>query len=207
MRDAPRPDAAPAANDAPPRSNLLPAGRGGCALRVLVGVAVLIAIVVAIGTIFDQGENADQPVHGYDAGPLTAYPPGSVNYAEAQHLYIVRLPDGGVVALYDRSTEQQELGGSDCRVTYDETAGIGTLEPLPGTQGAFVEDCNNARTVWRVDGKLAFGSGYGDLDRFDTSVNGGGELIVDTSARTCTRSRGVIGIKPFDLKSCGAPEG
>lgn len=183
----------------------LPWGRGGCALRVLFGIGVLVAIVVAIGTIFDEGDSADQPVHGYDAGPAAAYPPGSVNYAEAEHLYIVRLADSSVVALYDRSTKQQELDGANCRVMYDETAGIGTLEPLPGVQGAFVEDCNNARTVWRVDGTFAFGSGYGALDRFSTRITAKGELVVDTSARTCTRSRGVIGVEPFDVKPCGAP--
>ena len=180
-------------------------GRGGCLLRVLIAIAVPVAVVVAIGTIFNQGDNADQPVHGYEAGPAGAYAPGSVTYFEQQHFYIVHLHDGGFVALYDRASKQQELGG-DCRVSYDETAGVGTLDPLPGTIGAFVEECNSSRSVWRVDGMFAFGSGYGDLDRFGARVNPSGDLIIDTDSRTCTRSRGVIGVEPFDVKRCGKPD-
>ena len=41
-------------------------------------------------------------------------------------------------------------------------------------------------------------------DRFGTSVDGAGHLIVDTSSRTCTRSRGVIGVPPFDERTCGS---
>ena len=110
------------------------------------------------------------------------------------------------MALYDRSSRQQELKG-DCRVHYEDAAGIGTLEPLPDTAGALVEECNNTRAVWRVDGKFSFGSSYGDLDRLDVHVaqpsGVQGDVIVDTESRSCTRSRGVIGIEPFDVRRCG----
>ena len=179
---------------------------GGCLLRVVIALAVLTGIVVVIGTIFNQGDNANQPVNGFIAGNETSFPPGSVNYFEQQHFFLVNVPGTGLLALYDRSARQQELGG-DCRVRYDETAGIGTLDPLPGTRGAFVEDCNGVRSVWRVDGVFAFGGSYGDLDRFDVSVTQPagvhGDVIVDTSSRTCTRSRGVLGIPPFDVRRCG----
>ncbi len=58
--------------------------------------------------------------------------------------------------------------------------------------------------MWRADGAFAFGADYGNLDRFNTSVDGAGHLIVDTSSRSCTRSRGVIGVPPFDEKTCGS---
>lgn len=174
----------------------------GCLLRVGIAIVVLVGVVVAIGTIFNQGDNADQPVQGFVAGTAPALPPGSVNYFEQEHIFLTHLPNGQFVALYDRSSRQQELHG-DCRVRYDETAGIGTLEPIPGTTGAFVEECNNARAVWRIDGQFSFGNSYGDLDRFDVRTDAQGRVIVDTTSRTCTRSRGVIGIPPFVVRRCG----
>jgi len=172
--------------------------RLGCLARIAVVVLVLVGVVVAIGEIFDQGPNAGQPVRGYDAGPLDAYQPATVNYLELQHIYVVRLPDGSVLALYDRSAKQQELDG-DCRVRYDETAQPTLVE---GPSGAFVEDCDELRTAWRVDGTLASGAGYGDLDRFDTRVDAQGRLIIDTESRSCTRSRGVAGVPPYDSTRC-----
>jgi hypothetical protein len=180
-------------------------GRAGCLLRAGVAILVAIGIVVAIGTVFNEGDNADQPVHGFVAGKADALPPGSVNYFEQQHIFLTHLPDGEYIALYDRSTRQQELNG-DCRVHYEDTAGIGTLDPLPGVRGALVEDCNNARSVWRVDGEFAFGNGYGDLDRLNTRIDAQGQIVVDTDSRSCTRSRGVIGIAPFDVRRCGKPD-
>lgn len=178
---------------------------GGCLLRAGIAIVVLTAIVVAIGTIFNEGDNADQPVRGFVAGTADALPPGSVNYFEQEHIFLTHLPDGQFVALYDRSPRQQELNGT-CRIHYEETAGIGTLAPIAGTTGAFVEDCDNARAVWRVDGKRSFGNSYGDLDRLDVRTDAQGRVIVDTESRTCTRSRGVIGIAPFDVRRCGKPE-
>lgn len=175
--------------------------RFGCLARVAVAVLVLAGVVVAIGEIFDQGPNAGQPVHGYDAGPLDAYQPATVSYLDLQHLYVVRLANGGVLALYDRSARQQELDG-DCRVRYDETASIAGAPAVPELPGAFVEDCEDLRTVWRIDGTLASGAGYGDLDRFDAQVDAQGRLIINTASRSCTRSRGVPGVPPYDSERC-----
>ncbi len=180
-------------------------GAGGCLLRVGIGIAVLTGIVVAIGTIFNEGDDADQPVQGFVLGAIDALPSGSVNYFEQEHIFLTHLPSGEFIALYDRSSRQQELNG-DCRVHYEDAAGIGTLMPIAGTTGALVEDCNNARAVWRVDGKFSFGNSYGDLDRLNVRTDGAGKVIVDTDSRTCTRSRGVIGIAPFDVRTCGKPE-
>ena len=177
--------------------------RFGCLARIAAAALVLTAIVVAIGFLFDQGRDAKQPARGYDAGPAAAYKPATVVYLEPQHLYIVRLEDGGFLTLYDKSSKQQELR-SDCRVTFDDSATTGNLDPLPGISGGLVENCDVLRAVWRADGVFAFGASYGDLDRFPTSVDGNGNLIVDTTTRTCTRSRGVIGVPPFDERTCGS---
>jgi len=172
----------------------------GCLVRLAVAAAIVVGVVVAIGTIFDQGDSA-RPVRGYNAGPAEAYQPATVNYIEQTHAYIVRLADGAYLALYDKPAKQQELR-NDCRVSFIDDAGIGTLELLPGIKGAFVEQCGDARAVWRADGAFAFGAGYGDLDRFGTRIDAEGDLIIDTDNRTCTRSRGATGLPPFDVRTC-----
>jgi hypothetical protein len=177
--------------------------RFGCLPRVAAFALIGTAIVVGIGFLFDQGDSARQPDHTYDAGPASAYQSGTVVYAEAQHLYVVRLKAGDFMALYDKSPKQQELR-SDCRVTFDDSATTGMLDPLPGLTGGFVENCSGMHAVWRADGVFAFGASYGNLDRFPASVDGNGHLIIDTSTRTCTRSRGVIGVPPFDAGTCGS---
>lgn len=177
--------------------------RLGCLVRLAAAVLVVVAIVVAIGFLFDQGSDSVERDRGYDAGAASDYQDASVVYAEPQHLFVVRLPDGTFIALYDKSSKQQELR-SDCRLAFEDAASTGNLAPLPGIAGAFVENCEGRRAVWRADGVFAFGAGYGNLDRFDTSVDAAGHLIVDTTTRTCTRSRGVIGVPPFDERRCGS---
>lgn len=173
----------------------------GCLLPLVIVVALLAGVVTAIGLIFDQGDSAEQPLRGFDAGPADAYQRADLVFHDADHAYVVRLDDGSFIALYDKSSRQQELKG-DCRIMYDETALLGALQQLPGFKGAFVEDCEDNRTVWRVDGQFAFGGGYGDMDRFDTQVNGDGRLIVKTKTRSCTRSAGVAGVPPYRPARC-----
>lgn len=172
----------------------------GCALRVFVVLAVLTAIGLAIGFAFDN-DNANIPTDDVNAGPAENYLRGDVSYLGTEHVYIVRLEDGTLLAIYDLSPKQQELN-SGCRLAFDERAQLGTLEQLPGFEGAFVEECDGARAVWRADGMRAFGSGYGNLDQFPTSTNDQGELIIDTSKRSCTRSRGAPGVPPFNETTC-----
>jgi len=177
-------------------------GRRGCLVWIVAVAALAVVLFFAIGLYFDEGDDASQPARGFDAGPASAYEIASISYFEAQHFFITRLQDGTFIALYDKSTKQQELGGG-CRVAYQEGATLGTASQLPGMTGALAEECEQARTVWRVDGTFAFGSGYGDLDRFDTRIDAAGRLIVETASRSCTRSRGVIGVAPFDAERCG----
>ncbi len=178
--------------------------RTGCFLRAGAIIAVAVAAMFVVGA-FCAGSGDDRVANTYDAGPASAYEDASITALEPQHLLIVRLPDGEFRVFYDISSRQQELGG-DCRVVYDPAAGTGALPQIDGMTGALVEDCNDSRAVWRVDGRFAFGNGYGDLDRYDARTDDRGHLVVDLDARTCTRSRGVIGVAPFDVKRCDAGE-
>ena len=184
----------------PPRR--LPA-LGGCLVRGLAVIVAAIVLVVVIGETFDQGRKAGAPPQGFTVPGLAEdYERGDVNYFDLEHVFVVRFPDGTFRAYYDRSSKRQELGG-DCRIEYHEMALPGRLEQITGMRGAFVEECEGVRAVWRVDGRLATTSSYGDLNRFATRITDDGELFVDTSERNCTQSVGVPGIEPFEEKTCG----
>lgn len=179
-------------------------GRSGCLIRGAIAFAAIVGLIVLVGETFDQGDDADQPARGLNAGPADEYARGDVNQFESEHVLLTRLADGEFLAFYDRSPRAQELSIDGCRVFFDETASLGTLDPLPDIEGAFVEDCNDARTVWRADGVFAFGAGYAGvpLDSFETNLNDAGELIVDTRNRRCTQSLGAPGIPPFVERTC-----
>ena len=172
----------------------------GCLRWALAAVAVVVAIFVVLGLII--GGDGDGSGGGtVDAGPAESYQRGDTTHLEQQHIFITRLEDGSFVALYDRPARQQELDG-DCRVRYSDEASLGPLLQLPGFTGGLVEDCDDTLTGWRADGTYAFGPGYGDLDRFESQVDARGNLLIETDERTCTRSRGVPGIPPFDTRIC-----
>lgn len=175
----------------------------GCIVRVVGVLALLIAAVVLL--IEFGPDSTGNPVDEFVAGPAEEFARADVNEFEQENVFLVRYADGSFRAFSNKSAKQQELGG-DCRIGFDETALPGTLEQTPGMAGAFVEECEDKRAVWRVDGAFAFGANYGNLDEFQTRTSDTGDLIVITETRTCTRSVGVIGIEPFEVRQCdGAP--
>jgi hypothetical protein len=187
----------------------LPPWRRACSVGCVLwgaGVAIVLStvfIILGLATGGDDGGSAG--AGGFNAGPATGYAFADVNEFDEERLFLVRLPDGEFRAFSNLSARQQELGGS-CRIYFDEAAQPGNIAQVTGMRGAFIEDCENTRTVWRVDGVLAFGAGYGDLDRFPVNVDQAGDLRIDTSERTCTRSKGVPGIPPFETRTCqGSP--
>jgi hypothetical protein len=181
-------------------------GRFGCLTRIALAIAAAIALIIVIGETFDQGDSAKRPSTSYDAGPAENYLRGDLSEVPPEHLWIVRLEDGEFIALYNKSPRQQQLG-SQCRVRFDENAQLLGLPQLPGFSGAFREECEGLTATWRADGRFAGGAGYGDLDRFETSIDDNGHLIVTTNSRTCTKSRGVPGLPPYDVQTCrGRPD-
>jgi hypothetical protein len=178
--------------------------RLGCLARIVLAIAAAVALIVIIGETFDQGDSAKPPSSNVNAGAADVYPPGDLSYLEIDHVFVVRLEDGEYLALYDQSPKQQGLRSS-CRVRFDENAQLIGLPQLPGFSGAFVEECEGLLATWRADGTFAGGAGYGDLDRFETEIADDGDLIIKISRRTCTKSRGVNGLPPYDIVSCGKP--
>jgi cytochrome b6-f complex iron-sulfur subunit len=98
----------------------------------------------------------------FNLGSYDQYPPGSVTPVEGGRFYLVRLEDGGLLALYRRCTH---LG---CAVPYD-----------PGA-GEFVCPCHGS--AFTTGGDVLNPPAPRPLDMFSLSVNDAGEIVVDTSS-------------------------
>ena len=97
----------------------------------------------------------------FNLGSPEQYPPGSVTPVENGRFYLVRLEDGGMLALYYRCSH---LG---CTVPYE-----------PAT-GQFVCPCHGS--AFSQDGDVLNEPAPRPLDMFALAINNEGEIEVDTS--------------------------
>jgi cytochrome b6-f complex iron-sulfur subunit len=109
---------------------------------------------------------APQSVEGefggvFNLGDPAQYPAGSVTPVEAGRFYLVRLPEGGFLAVYRRCTH---LG---CSVPFDQ-----------GT-GQFVCPCHGS--AFTMEGDVQNAPAPRPLDLFPVSITDQGTLQVDTS--------------------------
>ena len=112
---------------------------------------------------------APRPTEGkfggvFNLGDQKQFPAGSVTPVEAGRFYLVHLQEGGFIATYRRCTH---LG---CAVPYD-----------PG-KGQFICPCHGS--AFEGDGEVLNPPAPRPLDLFQLTINGEGEIIVDTSALT-----------------------
>jgi cytochrome b6-f complex iron-sulfur subunit len=98
----------------------------------------------------------------FNLGHFDQYPAGSVTPVEAGRFYLVRLKDGGFLAVYRRCTH---LG---CAVPYDPAS------------GQFVCPCHGS--AFTAEGDVLNPPAPRPLDLFQLSINESGEILVDTSA-------------------------
>ena len=103
-----------------------------------------------------EGEFGGQIV----AGKVDDFPPGSVSHISNGRFYLVRLADGGFLALYQRCTH---LG---CNVPWDQA------------QGAFICPCHNSQ--FTTQGELVNPPAPRPLDLFQITIQDD-QVIVDTS--------------------------
>jgi cytochrome b6-f complex iron-sulfur subunit len=96
----------------------------------------------------------------FNLGSPDQYPVGSVTPVEAGRFYLVRLDDGGFLAIYRRCTH---LG---CAVPFDQ-----------GT-GEFVCPCHGS--AFTADGDVLNPPAPRPLDLFALSINADAEIVVDT---------------------------
>lgn len=127
-----------------------------------------------------------------------AYGPGTVQFVGAHNLYIARLPGGAFLALADLDAANRANPARRCRV-YPIPAADPALPALldryrgrlsteaRGSTLIFREDCNGA--LYDFTGIRLDADGP-NLDRYPTSIDTDGYLVVDTSRRTCTARSG-----------------
>lgn len=96
----------------------------------------------------------------FNLGPAADFPIGSVTPVEAGRFYIVRLPDGGYLAVYRRCTH------------------LGCAVPFEPESGQFVCPCHGS--AFTMDGDVLNAPAPRPLDLFALSINDIGEIIVDT---------------------------
>ncbi len=96
----------------------------------------------------------------FNLGPVENFPPGSVTHITNGRFYLVRLTDGGLLALYHRCTH---LG---CTVPYDQEA------------GAFICPCHSSQ--FDLQGEVQNPPAPRPLDLFAVQVEEG-EILVDTA--------------------------
>jgi cytochrome b6-f complex iron-sulfur subunit len=94
------------------------------------------------------------------AGNVEDFPPGSVSHIPNGRFYLVRLADGGFLALYQRCTH---LG---CNVPWDQP------------QGAFICPCHNSK--FTIEGEVVNPPAPRPLDLFPISIQDN-QVTVDTS--------------------------
>lgn len=97
----------------------------------------------------------------FNLGNYDQYPPGSVTPVESGRFYLVRLENGGFLAIYRRCTH---LG---CAVPFDQAL------------GKFVCPCHGS--AFTTEGDVLNQPAPRPLDLFQLSINDDGQVIVDTS--------------------------
>jgi cytochrome b6-f complex iron-sulfur subunit len=98
----------------------------------------------------------------FNLGSYEQYPAGSVTPVETRRFYLVRLPEGGFLAVYRRCTH---LG---CAVPYDPSV------------SKFICPCHGSG--FTMDGDVLNEPAPRPLDLFPLSINESGEIVVDTSS-------------------------
>ncbi len=98
----------------------------------------------------------------FDLGPVDGFPLGSVTPITSGRFYLVRLQDGGFLALYQKCTH------------------LGCAVPWEPQQGRFVCPCH--ASAFEMDGQLVNPPAPRPLDRFLVTINEG-TVSVDTGQR------------------------
>jgi cytochrome b6-f complex iron-sulfur subunit len=134
-------------------------------LNILLGGAGALAALELsfVGLRFFAPRVADGEFGGiFNLGSPEQYPPGSVTPVENGRFYLVRLEDGGMLALYYRCSH---LG---CTVPYEPATSL------------FVCPCHGSE--FSQDGDVLNEPAPRPLDMFALMINDAGEIEVDTSS-------------------------
>lgn len=98
----------------------------------------------------------------FEMGPVEDFPPGSVTPVTNGRFYLVRQPDGGFLALYQKCTH------------------LGCAVPWEPEHGQFVCPCH--ASAFEIDGEVINPPAPRPLDRFPVTISDG-MVVVDTGER------------------------
>lgn len=128
----------------------------------LLAGATAVSELTLTGLSFLAPRSSDGEFGGvFDLGDPTQYPAGSVTPVEAGRFYLVRLEDGGFLAIYRRCTH------------------LGCAVPFEPSKGQFVCPCHGS--AFTDEGDVLNAPAPRPLDLFEMSVSESGGLLVDTS--------------------------
>lgn len=96
----------------------------------------------------------------FNVGNVEDFPPGSVTPFNAGRFYLVRQVDGGFLALYRKCTH------------------LGCAVPWEQAEGKFVCPCHASE--FEADGDVLNAPAPRPLDRFQITIDGTGNILVDT---------------------------
>lgn len=180
----------------PERVHLRPVVLTLALISIFFGVVALVLYFKPFG---DSPPAGKPELDVFAAGPVEAFPPGTVAYFEKEHVYLVRFVDGAFLALYDLSpaAQAQVTQGGDavleCRTILTQGNEVAALLGADvGTRGfastGFVDACTGA--VWDAEGTHVGGPIGGRLDRFPIAVIN--DIVrIDLAERRCESEAGV----------------
>jgi hypothetical protein len=161
---------------------------------LFLGLAAILTFFGAVGLVLylKPGGETPAPAAIFVAGPLEGFEPGTATYFKSEHVHVVRLMDGGLVAIYDLGPRMQALFQEtgdrhwlDCRAEYatdefDLTVG----QPMPAgfADKVLREPCHGS--TWDITGVRLYGPTSGSLDRFPVAVVEG-IVQVNVANRRC----------------------
>lgn len=165
-------------------------------VRVLVlGLSAILVFFSAVGLFLYLKPGGDAPTPKelpvFVAGPLEGFEPGTVSYFRLEHVYVIRMQDEALLALYDLApnvqalVKQGEETALECRAQFieDENGLTSFGNPPRGFEDmVFWEPCQG--NVWDAAGRHLSGPAEADMDRFPLGVVDG-VVRVDVSNRRC----------------------
>ncbi len=125
-------------------------------LNIAWGAAGTLALIEAagVGLRFFSPRTVEGEFGGvFDAGPVDSFPVGSVTPFTQGRFYMVRMPDGGFLALYRKCTH------------------LGCAVPWNPAKGRFVCPCH--ASAFEMDGTVINPPAPRPLDRFMVTIEGG----------------------------------
>ena len=165
-------------------------------VRVLVlGLGAILVFFSAVGLFLYLKPGGSTPTREelpvFVAGPLEGFVPGTVSYFELEHVFVIRMMDAALLALYDLGPNAQALveegdpTALTCRIQFvaDENGLTSFGQPPRGFEDmVFWEPCEG--NVWDAAGRHLSGPAEADLDRFPVGVVDG-VVRVDVTNRRC----------------------